>query len=115
MSGNAKSECLMTEFTTMRYDNIGSVREYILKMVHLQTKLQSLKIDLLDSFLMPHALNSLPAEFFQIKTVYNTLNETQSINDLIIKYVVEEEKLKKEKREIAFLFFQSKSYFGKDL
>ena len=59
----------------MSYDNVGGVKEYILKMVHLQTKLKDLKIDLRDSFLVSHALNLLFAKFFQIKTAYN-MNET---------------------------------------
>ena len=89
----------------MRYDNIRSIRKYILKMVHLQTKFKGLKINLSDSFLVPHALNFLFVEFFQIKTAYNTLNEIWSINDLITRYIAEEEKLKKKKSESARLSF----------
>lgn len=53
----------MKELMTIRYDNVGGVRKYILKMVYYQSKLKGLKIDLPDSFLMSHALNSLPIEF----------------------------------------------------
>ena len=73
--GIAKSGCLMKELIIIKYDIIEDVREYILKIIHLPTKLKSLKIDLSDSFLVSHALNSLSIEFFQIKIAYRTLNE----------------------------------------
>ena len=72
-----------------------------------------MKIDLPDIFLVPPALNSLPVEFSQIKTVYNTQNEAWNINDLITKCVAEEEKIKKEKSETALLSFQFQPYSGK--
>ena len=114
ISNNAEIGYLLRELTTMGFDNTGGVREYILKMVHLQFKLKGLKIDLPDSFFVPHVLNSLPVEFTQIKTAYNTLNEPWSINDLITKCVAEEEKNKKEKSESAFLTHPSQHYSGKN-
>lgn len=46
ISDNAESGCLMKQLMDMRYDNNGGVREFILKMVHIQTKLKSHDINL---------------------------------------------------------------------
>ncbi|XP_050915345.1 uncharacterized protein LOC127130365 [Lathyrus oleraceus] len=90
VSDNAESGCLMKRLTYMKYDNNGGVREFILKMVHAQTKLKSHDIDLNESFIVSHALNFLPAEFTQIKNVYNTFGDKWTINNLITKCVAEE-------------------------
>ena len=113
ISGNAESGCLMKQLTDMRYDNVGGVREFIMKMVHIQTKLKSHSIELNEKFIVEHALNCLPADFTQIKTAHNTIGESWSVNDLITKCVAEEEKLKKEKSEIALLTVHGKPYSGK--
>ena len=60
----------------MRYNDMTGVRDYILKMVHLQTKLKAQDIPIPDKFIVHQALNSLPSSFSQIKTAYNTLNQT---------------------------------------
>ncbi|RDX99569.1 hypothetical protein CR513_17359, partial [Mucuna pruriens] len=41
VSDNAAFGCLMKQLTKMRYDNTKSMREFIMKMVHIQTKLKS--------------------------------------------------------------------------
>ncbi|XP_027343006.1 uncharacterized protein LOC113855567 [Abrus precatorius] len=66
VSDNAESGCLMKQLTYIRYDNVGGVREFIMKMVHIQTKLKSHQIDLNEKFIVEHALNCLPADFTQI-------------------------------------------------
>ena len=43
---NVESRCLMKQLTNTRYDNVKGVREFIMKMVHIQTKLKSHQIDL---------------------------------------------------------------------
>ncbi|XP_027362607.1 uncharacterized protein LOC113870213 [Abrus precatorius] len=73
VSDNAESICLMKQLTNMRYDNVGGVREFIMKMVHVQTKLKSHHIDLNEEFIVEHALNCLSAYFTQIKTAHNTI------------------------------------------
>ena len=72
------------------------VREHILKMVHLQTRLKALDIPIPDKFIVHQALNTLPSSF-------NTLNQSWGVNDLITKCVAEEEKMKREKNESAHL------------
>ena len=89
----------------MRHDNMEGVREFIWKMVHIQTKLKAHDIDLDEKFLVPHVLNCLFVEFTQIKGLYNIFGEKWIITNLITKYVAKEEKLKKEKSNLALLTF----------
>ncbi|XP_057443852.1 uncharacterized protein LOC130736006 [Lotus japonicus] len=63
VSDNAESGCLMKQLTDMKYDNTGRVREFILMMVHVQTKLKTQSIDLNDNYIVCHALNNLPPDF----------------------------------------------------
>ena len=105
----------MKQLTDMRYDNVGGVREFIMKMVHIQTKLKSQKIYLNEKFIVEHTLNFLPADFTQIKTTHNTIGQNWIANDLITKCVVEEEKLKKEKSDISLLFVKMFSIIYKKI
>ena len=63
----------MKQLMDMRYDNVNGVRELIVKMIHIQTKLKSHKIDINEKFIVEHALNCLPTDFTQIKLAYNTI------------------------------------------
>ncbi|XP_062109765.1 uncharacterized protein LOC133821559 [Humulus lupulus] len=98
---NVETGSLMDEVQTIKYDETKGVRDFILEIVNVQSKLKDRKIPLSDSYIIHHALNALPTSFSLIKTTYNTYNQTWSINDLILKCVAEENKLKKEKNELA--------------
>lgn len=113
VSDNVEYGCLMKQLTDMKYDNIEGVKEFILKMVHVQTKLKSHDIDLNENFIVSHALNCLPVEFTQIKTSYNTFGDKWIVNNLITKCAAEEEKLKKERSDIALLTYV-KPHSGKN-
>ncbi|KAG5016216.1 hypothetical protein JHK85_022352 [Glycine max] len=89
VSDNVKYECLMKQLMNIKYDNVGDVREFIMKMVHIQTKLKSHQIDFNEKFIVKYALNSLPTNFTQIKIAHNTI-----------------EKLKKEKNEYTKFMFK---------
>ena len=97
VSDNAEFGYLMERLLNMRYDNVGGVKEFIMKMVHIQTKLKCHQIDLNEKFIVKHALNSLPADFTHIKIGHNNIGEKWTVNDLITKCVAEEEKLKKKR------------------
>jgi hypothetical protein len=115
VSDNAESGRLLKKLMDAKYDNDeGGVRDFILKIVHIQGKLKNHKIDLNDKFIVGHALNCLPADFTQIKTAYNTIGVDWTVNDLIAKCVAEEEKLKNEKNALALLSVHSKPRFGKN-
>ncbi|XP_016544171.1 uncharacterized protein LOC107844218 [Capsicum annuum] len=100
----------------MSYEFSGGVRDYILKMVHIQHKQKTLEMTLHSTYIVHSTLNSLPTEFSQMKTAYNTQNESWSINDLISKCVVDEGKIKKKKAEVSMLAsHDSKQALARDL
>ena len=80
---------------------LQGVRDYVLRMVDLKTKLQALNVSIPDACIVHQALNTLPPDFGIIKTNYNSQDETWSVNNLIARVVAEEEKLKKEKEHMA--------------
>ena len=67
-SDNAETGHFMDELMNMRYDDMEGVHEYILKMVHLQTRLKALDIPIPNKFIIHQALDTLPFSFNQIKT-----------------------------------------------
>ena len=80
-----------------RYDGVSGVCEHIMKLVNYYNKLKSMKIDLGDSFLVWHTLDSLPAQFDVLKTSYNTQKGEWTINELISIVSQAEEDMKKGK------------------
>ena len=101
ISSNAEVGTLLQKLFNMKYDGTAGVRDYVLRMVDLKTKLQALNVSIHDAFIVHQALNTLPPDFGIIKTNYNSQDETWSVNDLIARVVAEEEKLKKEKGHLA--------------
>ena len=100
-SSNAEVGTLLQKLFNMKYDGSAGVRDYVLRMVNLQTKIQALNVSIPDACIVHQALNTLPPDFSIIKTNYNSQDETWSVNDLIARVVAEEEKLKKEKGHLA--------------
>ncbi|CAN6724664.1 unnamed protein product [Malus baccata var. baccata] len=74
---------LMNSLTTMRHDGIGSVREYILKMVDNAGKLKALEVLIPETFLVHVILSSLPDSYTHLKLSYNALREKWDVNELI--------------------------------
>ena len=101
ISSNAEVGTLLQKLFNMKYDDTAGVRDYVLRMVDLKTKLQALNVSIPDACIVHQALNTLPPDFRIIKTNYNSQDETWSVNDLIARVVAEEEKLKKEKGHLA--------------
>ena len=101
ISSNAEVGTLLQKLFNMKYDGTAGVRDYVLRMVDLKTKLQALNVSIPDACIVHQALNTLPHDFGIIKTNYNSQDETWSVNDLIARVVAEEEKLKKEKGHLA--------------
>ncbi|XP_035542076.1 uncharacterized protein LOC118344785 [Juglans regia] len=62
---------LMDRLMSMKYDGSSGVREYIMKMIHISSKLEALKISIAEPFLVYHVLNSLLSQFNQLKVAYN--------------------------------------------
>ena len=101
ISSNDKVGTLLQKLFNMKYDGTARVRDYILRMVDLKTKLQALNVSNPDACIVHQALNTLPPDFGILKTNYNSHDKTWLVNDLIARVVAEEEKLKKEKGHLA--------------
>ncbi|XP_027077165.1 uncharacterized protein [Coffea arabica] len=95
---NEKTEVstLLTCLVSMKYSGKGNIREYIMEMSHLTSKLNALKLKLSEELLVHLILISLPTQFSQFKVSYNCQKETWSLNELISHCVEEEERLKQE-------------------
>ncbi|KAF8411652.1 hypothetical protein HHK36_004210 [Tetracentron sinense] len=87
----------------MKYKGKGNIREYIMEMSHLASKLKSLKLELSEDLLLHLVLISLPAHFGQFKVSYNTQKDKWSLNELISHCVQEEERQQRDKTESAHL------------
>lgn len=107
---NDKAEISTTSLNliSMRYKDKGNIREYIMEMSHLASKLKALKLELSEDLLVHLVLVSLPAQFNQFKISYNCQKEKWSLNELISHCVQEEERLKQDKTECARLVGTSK-------
>ncbi|XP_056166845.1 uncharacterized protein LOC130138014 [Syzygium oleosum] len=107
-SEKAEIGTILTNLISMRYKGNGNIREYIMEMYHLASKLKALKLELTEDLLVHLVLISLPAQFNQFKVCYNCQKETWSLNELISHCVQEEERLKQDKTESAHLTSTSK-------
>lgn len=54
------------------YDNVSRVREHILKMTSYYKKLKDMDVNLLDDYLVYQVLESLPPQFGNLRSQYNT-------------------------------------------
>nr|KYP37407.1 hypothetical protein KK1_041400 [Cajanus cajan] len=87
----------------------GNIREYIMEMSNLVTKLKALKLELSDDLLVHLVLISLPTHFGQFNVSYNTQKDKWTLNELISHYVQEEERQQREKIENAHLVSSSQN------
>lgn len=67
----AETSTLLASLISMKYKGKGNVREYIMEMSHLASKVKALKLDLSDDLLVHLVLSSLLAQFNQFKVSYN--------------------------------------------
>lgn len=56
-----------------RYDNSGSLRNYVLKIGWVANRLRKVKIPMTDDFIVHHVLDSLSVEYRQLKVSYTAL------------------------------------------
>ncbi|XP_047333925.1 uncharacterized protein LOC124937666 [Impatiens glandulifera] len=87
----------------MKYKGKGNIREYIIEMSHLASKLKALKLELSDELLVHLVLISLPTQFNRFKVSYNCQKEKWTLNELISYCVQGEERLKQDRTESAHL------------
>ncbi|XP_022880462.1 uncharacterized protein LOC111397696 [Olea europaea var. sylvestris] len=104
----AETSTLLQSLISMKYKGKGNLREYIMEMSHIASKLKGLKLQRSDDLLVHLVLISLPAQSSQFKVSYNCQKEKWSLNELISYCVQEEERLKQERTENAHLASTSK-------
>ena len=78
-----ETSTLLANLISMRYKGNGNIREYIMEMSHLASKLRAHKLDLSEDLLVHLVLISLPTQFSQFKVSYNCQKEIWSLNELI--------------------------------
>nr|XP_009762197.1 PREDICTED: uncharacterized protein LOC104214242 [Nicotiana sylvestris]XP_016458403.1 PREDICTED: uncharacterized protein LOC107782086 [Nicotiana tabacum] len=106
-SDKAEIVSLINSLSTIKYDLVGNVRDHIMKLVNIATKLNNLGVTITDDFLVHQSLMSLPEQFNQLKTTYNAQKDKWSIDELITICVVEEVRIQKEKVEGVVNFVSS--------
>ncbi|CAL2255353.1 unnamed protein product [Prunus armeniaca] len=79
-SNKAKMKNLMSRLTNMKYEG-GSVREHLMGLMDIATKLNRLKVPIDPAYLVYSTLDSL--HYDQMKSNYNTLKEDWTMDDLI--------------------------------
>ncbi|XP_022862761.1 uncharacterized protein LOC111382947 [Olea europaea var. sylvestris] len=99
----AEISTLLQSLISMKYKGKGNIREYIIEMSHIASKLKGLKLELSNDLLVHLVLISLPAKLSQFKVSYNCQKEKWSLNEFISYCVQEDERLKQERTESAHL------------
>ena len=93
----AKTSTLLQNLISMKYKGNGNIREYIMEMSHIASKVKALKLELSNDLLVHLVLISLPAQYSQFKVSYNCQMEKWTLNELI-SYCVQEEEILKQDR-----------------
>ena len=84
---NVETSTILANLISMRYKGKGHIKEYIMEMSYLASKLKALKLELSEDLLVHLAIISLPTQFSQFKVSYNCLKDSWSLNELISHYV----------------------------
>ncbi|RYE19068.1 MAG: hypothetical protein EOP45_13205, partial [Sphingobacteriaceae bacterium] len=108
-SDKAETSTLLKKLISMKFKGNENIREYIMEMSHIASKLKGLKLELSDDLLVHLVLISIPPKLSQFQVSYNCQKEKWSLNELISFCVQEEERLKQDKTESAHLASTSKS------
>ena len=96
-SEKVETSTILFKLVSMQYKDKGNIKEYIMEMSNLVTRLRALKLELSDDILVQLVLISLIAQFSPFKISYNTQKEKWTLNELIAQWVQEEKKIKTRK------------------
>ena len=83
-SNKAKTKELLDRLILMKYDNVGGVRAYVMKMVGMAAKLNEIKIPVAEPFIVHHDLNSLPSQFGHLKVLIQLKRTTGTLMILLL-------------------------------
>ena len=78
-----KTSTILSKLVSMRYKMKENIKEYIMEMSNLVTRLKALNLKLSKDILVHLALIFLPTQFSPFKINYNTQNEKWTLNELI--------------------------------
>ena len=67
-----ETNTILSKFVSMQYKGKENIREYIIEMSNLVTRLKALKLELSEDILVHLVLISLPTQFSPFKISYNT-------------------------------------------
>ena len=70
-----KTNTLLSNLISIKYKGKGNIREYIMQMSHIASRLKVLKLELSEDLLMHLVLILITAHFSQFKASYNCQNE----------------------------------------
>ncbi|XP_047331248.1 uncharacterized protein LOC124934757 [Impatiens glandulifera] len=107
-SDKAKTSTLLKILISMKFKGKEKIREYIMEMSNIVSKLKALKLEMSEDLLVHLVLISLSVQFSQFQVSYNRQREKWSLNELISFCVQEEERLQQNKTENAHLANTSK-------
>ena len=101
---------ILSKLVSMLYKRKENIREYIMEMFNLVTRLKALKLELSKDKLVHLVLISLPIQFSPFKISYNRQKEKWTPSELIAQCVQEDEILKQEKIESVHLASTSQGH-----
>ncbi|KAG6495762.1 hypothetical protein ZIOFF_043589 [Zingiber officinale] len=117
-SSKALATTLIIKMITSKYNDLGGVRGYILRMNDMAAQLKAMDIEISESFLVHFIMTSLPSQFRPFKICYNTQKEKWKMSELINMCDQEEENLKAETPDSAHFTTQrqgkKRKLHGKD-
>ncbi|GAV72464.1 UBN2_2 domain-containing protein, partial [Cephalotus follicularis] len=100
-SSKAHASTLIMKMLTIRYDGTSGVREHIMMMNDMASKLKGMEMATSKGFFVHFIMTSLPVQFGPFKINYNTQKEKWKMSELIAMCVQEEERLKVERPDFA--------------
>ncbi|PRQ56489.1 putative RNA-directed DNA polymerase [Rosa chinensis] len=101
VSEKAETSMLLGKLMTMKYNMNTNIREYIMQMINISNQLAALNMGLDEQVIITLALKSLPNQFDNLQTTYNTQKDKWSLNELIAVLVQEDERIRKNKEYTA--------------
>lgn len=107
-SDKEETSTLLQNLISMKYQGKRNIREYIMSMSNIVSKLQALKLEMSEDLLIHLVLLSLPSQFCQFKISYICQKEKWSLNELISFCVQEDERMRQDKTESAHFVITSK-------
>ena len=102
-SDKTETNTLLKRLISMKFKCKENIREYIIEMSHVASKLKALKLEMSEDLLVHLVLISLHVQFSQFQVSYNCQKEKWSLNELISYCDQEKERLKQDRIDNANL------------